>query len=178
MSFKRLYPSEYYESAYIIDYEALYAEGYRGIIYDIDNTLVPHGYPADERALELMERLKNIGYKITFLSNNKEPRVVMFNEKIGAGYICKAGKPSAAGYIKAASDMGCNTDTTLFVGDQIFTDIWGANRAGIKSFLVVPIGKSTDEIQIVLKRVLEKVIIKNYLRKNKLITKKQEKDDM
>lgn len=172
MILDRFFPREYYESAYIIDYEALYREGYRGVIYDIDNTLVPHGYPADERALELMENLKRIGYKITFLSNNKEPRVVMFNEKIGANYICKAGKPKPGNYVKAAKQMGCDITETVFVGDQIFTDIWGANNAGIRSMLVVPIDKSTDEIQIVLKRILEKIVVKKYLKKHSLIMKK------
>lgn len=173
MIFGRFFPTEYYDSAYSIDYEALYNEGYRGVIYDIDNTLVPHGYPADEKALALMERLKSIGYSITFLSNNKEQRVVMFNEKIGANYICKAGKPKPENYIKAAKQMECDVEKTLFVGDQIFTDIWGANNAGIKSVLVVPIDKSTDEIQIVLKRILEKIVIKKYLKKHSMITKRR-----
>ena len=47
---KRFYPGEYVDSTYEIDFDALYREGYRGIIFDIDNTLVPHGAPADERA--------------------------------------------------------------------------------------------------------------------------------
>lgn len=162
--FEKFYPSEYVESSYVIDYEKLYADGIRGLIYDVDNTLVPHGYPADERALELMDRLKKIGFKITFLSNNDEPRVKMFNEKIGANYIYKAGKPSIRGYVKAAMDMECKLSEVVFIGDQLFTDVWGANRAGIKSFLVVPIDKSTDEIQIVIKRWFEKIIISQYLK--------------
>lgn len=170
MLFKNLYPTEYYESSYVIDYERLYEEGYRCVIYDIDNTLVEHGAPADERALALMERLKSIGMKITFLSNNKEPRVKMFNEQIGANYIFKAGKPSTKNYLKAVEDMGCSKEQALFVGDQLFTDIWGANRAGIRSALVVPINTSTDEIQIVIKRFFEKIIIRKYL-KNKSIIK-------
>ena len=90
MLFERFYPNDYYESSYSIDYKKLYEEVYRGIIYDIDNTLVPHGAPADERALELMKELREIGFDVTFLSNNKEPRVKMFNEKINAHTIFKA----------------------------------------------------------------------------------------
>lgn len=172
MLFSKLLPTEYYESAYVIDYEQMYAAGYRGLIYDIDNTLVPHGAPADERALALMERLKTIGFEITFLSNNKEPRVLLFNEKIQAHYICKAGKPGRANYIKATEMMKCTTDNTLFVGDQLFTDIWGANKAQIRSALVKPIDKSTDEIQIVLKRVLEKPFLWSYLKTNSILTGK------
>lgn len=173
MLFEKFYPSDYYESSYVIDYKKLYEEGYRGIIYDIDNTLVPHGAPADERSLALMDELRNIGFDITFLSNNKEPRVSMFNEKIGAKYIYSAEKPKAAGYLKAAEDMGCNAKNTLFIGDQIFTDVWGANNAGIRSFLVMPVDKSTDEIQIVLKRMLEKIVLRKYLKNHKIITKEK-----
>ena len=170
MLFDSLYPTEYYESSYIIDYEKLYEKGYRGIIYDIDNTLVPHGAPADERALELMDRLKSIGYTIFFLSNNRKERVEMFNEKIGALYLCKASKPNKRGYLKAAEMMNLDPSKILVVGDQIFTDIWGANMAGMRSCLVMPIDRSSDEIQIVIKRMLEKVVLIPYLKKNKIIS--------
>ncbi|MBP5415636.1 MAG: YqeG family HAD IIIA-type phosphatase [Lachnospiraceae bacterium] len=170
MLFDSLYPTQYYESSYVIDYEKLYDLGYRGIIYDLDNTLVPHGAPADERALKLMDRLKNIGYKIFFLSNNRKERVEMFNEKIGALYLCKASKPNKGGYLKAAEMMNLTPSQVLVVGDQIFTDIWGANMAGMRSCLVMPIDKSTDEIQIVLKRMLENVVLKPYLKKHEIIS--------
>ena len=169
MVFERFYPTEYYESAYVIDYDRLYAEGYRCVIYDVDNTLVEHGAPADERALKLMSHLMELGFKITFLSNNKEQRVKMFNEQIGTQYIYKAGKPKIANYLKAVENMGCTKEQALFVGDQLFTDVWGANRAGIRSALVVPINTDTDEIQIVLKRKLERIVLKKYLKKNEII---------
>ena len=165
MLFDSLYPTKYYESSYIIDYEKLYEKGYRGIIYDLDNTLVPHGAPADERALELMDRLKSIGYTIFFLSNNRKERVEMFNEKIGALYLCKASKPNKRGYLKAAEMMNLDPSKILVVGDQIFTDIWGANMAGMRSCLVMPIDRSSDEIQIVIKRMLEKVVLIPYLKR-------------
>ena len=170
MLFDSLYPTKYYESSYIIDYEKLYEKGYRGIIYDLDNTLVPHGAPADERALELMDRLKSIGYTIFFLSNNRKERVEMFNEKIGALYLCKASKPNKRGYLKAAEMMNLDPSKILVVGDQIFTDIWGANMAGMRSCLVMPIDRSSDEIQIVIKRMLEKVVLIPYLKKKKIIS--------
>ncbi len=68
---QRFYPDAYVDSAYGIDYEKLYGEGYRGIIFDVDNTLVPHGAPADSRSIELFSRLKALGYEIVRLSNNK-----------------------------------------------------------------------------------------------------------
>lgn len=161
---EKFYPGEYLDSAYEIDYERLYEQGYRGIIFDIDNTLVRHGEPADERACALFARLKGLGYRCMLLSNNKEPRVKMFNDAVGVSYIYKAGKPKTANYRRAMAEMGTDEKNTIFVGDQIFTDIYGANRAGIRTFLVKPIHPK-EEIQIVLKRYLEKIILFFYQRK-------------
>ncbi len=161
--FKKLYPTRFIASSYDIDYENLYEKGYRGIIFDIDNTLVPHGFPADERSITLMKRLKDIGYRVLFLSNNKEDRVKMFNDDVDCLYIYKAGKPGKAGYMKAMDKMGSEPGNTLMVGDQLFTDIWGANNAGIMSILVKPIDKK-EEIQIVLKRIGERIILHSYRR--------------
>lgn len=157
------YPDEYLDSTYEIDFEKKYNQGYRGIIFDIDNTLVPHGLPADERAIALFKRLKRIGYKVTMLSNNKEPRVKMFCDAVEAPYIYKAGKPNPDKYREAMKNMGTDEKNTLFVGDQIFTDVWGANKAGIYSILVKPIHPK-EEIQIVLKRYPEKIVLAGYHR--------------
>lgn len=164
------YPGEYVDSTYVIDFDKLYAEGYRGLIFDIDNTLVPHGAKADERAKKLFAHLKETGFTCCLLSNNKEPRVKMFNDDVQVNYIFKAGKPSVKNYRKAMEIMGTEIRNTLFVGDQIFTDIYGANRAGIRTILVKPIHPK-EEIQIVLKRYLEKIVLFFYKRS---ITKKQE----
>lgn len=161
--FSTFYPDEIKDSAYVIDYEGLYAEGYRGIIYDIDNTLVEHGAPADERAIELFDRLKRIGYKITLLSNNKEKRVKMFNDSVKVEYIYKAGKPGKKGYRNAMANMGTDVSNTIFIGDQLFTDVWGAKRCGIRNILVKPIDPK-EEIQIVLKRYLERIVLYFYLK--------------
>lgn len=155
------YPDHEVESAYVIDYEALYEAGYRGIIFDVDNTLVPHGAPADERAIALFTRLHAIGFKTLLLSNNKEPRVKMFNDKVSSSYIFKAGKPGREGYRRAMERMETTPETTLFVGDQLFTDVWGAKRTGIVTYLVKPIHPK-EEIQIVLKRYLEKIVLYFY----------------
>ena len=161
MSFA-LYPGEYLDSTYRIDFDRLYKQGYRGIIFDIDNTLVPHGAPADERAISLFAHLKELGYQCMLLSNNKEPRVKMFHDAVHVRYIYKAGTPKPSGYRKAMEEMGTDPSNTLFVGDQIFTDVCGANLAGIRTILVKPIHPK-EEIQIVLKRYLEKVILLCYL---------------
>lgn len=162
--FRKFYPSRYVDSAYIIPYEKMYEKGYRGIIFDIDNTLVPHGADADSKAIELIAQLRNIGFQVCLISNNKEERVVRFNREIGVKYVHKANKPSTKNYIKAMEFMGTKKENTFFVGDQVFTDVYGANRTGIKSILVKPINKK-EEIQIVIKRKLEWIVLKCYERK-------------
>ena len=163
---KTFYPDAYMTSSYEIPFDALYEEGYRGIIFDIDNTLVPHGAPADARAIALFQHLKGLGYACCLLSNNQKPRVEMFNRDVGVHYIYNAHKPSVKNYQHAMELMGTNLESTLFVGDQLFTDVWGAKRTGIRNILVKPIHPK-EEIQIVLKRVLEKVVLFFYLRSQK-----------
>ena len=81
--FKTFYPDEYVASTYVLDFEKMYREGCRGLVFDIDNTLVPHGAPADERACALFAHLKELGFKCCFLSNNQYERVSSFNDAIG-----------------------------------------------------------------------------------------------
>lgn len=164
--FQTFYPDEFCASAYEIPYEALFQRGIRALIFDIDNTLTEHGKPATRRTVELMERLKKIGFRVCLLSNNKEARVKMFNEPLQVDYIYKAGKPGRGGYERAMEKMGTTKETTVFVGDQLFTDVWGAKRIGMESWLVEPIDKH-EEIQIVLKRLLEKPILYFYRREKK-----------
>lgn len=159
--FKCFFPDEYLDSAYEIDYEKLYEEGYRGLLFDIDNTLVPHGAPADDRAKALFARLREIGFRSCFLSNNQIERVSSFNKDIGEQFIEDAHKPSTKNYKKAMELLRTDTSNTIFVGDQLFTDVYGAKRAGIRNILVKPIHPK-EEIQIVLKRYLEKIVLYFY----------------
>ena len=88
----------------------------------------------------------------------------MFNKDIQTNYIYNAHKPSTKNYIRAMEIMGTTRETTLFVGDQLFTDVYGARRTGIYSILVKPINPK-EEIQIVLKRYLEKIVLWFYVRR-------------
>ena len=165
--FNRFYPDEDVVSAYDIPYDALYREGVRGVIFDVDNTLVPHDAPADERAKRLFSHLRALGMDTCLLSNNKEPRVAAFAEAVGgSNYIYKGGKPGVKNYKKAMELMGTSLNSTIFVGDQLFTDVYGAKRTGIRSFLVKPINPK-EEIQIVLKRYPEALILFFYRRDKK-----------
>lgn len=164
---QRFYPTDCKDSTYDIDFEMLYQNGIRGVIFDIDNTLVPHGAPADERALQLFTKLREIGIRTCLISNNQLPRVKPFADEVGSMFVENAHKPSTKNYKKAMELMETNETTTVFVGDQLFTDVYGANRAGISTILVKPIHPK-EEIQIVLKRYLEKIVLYFYKRSKKI----------
>ena len=164
--FKRFYPDMRLNSVYEVDFNRLYKKGISGLIFDIDNTLVPHGADAEERIEKLFGELKKMGFKTFLLSNNKLERVKRFNANIRSLYIYKAGKPNAVNYIKAMRMMGTGKENTVFIGDQLFTDIWGAKKAGISTILLNPIDKK-EEIQIVLKRYLEKIVLNAYEKERK-----------
>ena len=140
-----------------------YAEGYPGKRYyggcqcvDVVEDL------ARERAKKLFKRLDAIGMQYCFTSNNKEARVKAFCEAVGGKYyVYKANKPSIKGYETAMKLMGTDKKNTFFVGDQLFTDVYGANRTGIHSILVTPMNPK-EEIQIVLKRYLERIVLYFY----------------
>lgn len=163
--FKKFYPNECAESTYAIDFQKYYDLGYRGILFDIDNTLVEHGLPATDRAVELFHKLREIGFKTCLISNNQEPRVKPFADLVESDYIFNAHKPSTKNYEKAMQIMGTGIEESMFVGDQLFTDVYGANRARMYTILVKPIHPK-EEIQIVLKRKLEKIVLHFYHKQN------------
>ena len=161
-----LYPRTWRESAYQLPYEKMAEKGIRGLVFDVDNTLAFHDAPADKKAVELFRRLHELGFKTCLLSNNKEPRVKAFAEAVHASfYVFKGGKPGTKGYKKAMELMGTTPEESVAVGDQLFTDVWGAKRAGIYACLVKPIHPK-EEIQIVLKRYLERIVLFFYHRKS------------
>ena len=161
--FKTFYPTFTADSSYEIDYKGLYQKGIRGLIYDIDNTLVPHGAPAKTQTVELFERLHGMGFQTCLISNNQAPRVEPFAKAVNSPFVFDAHKPSRKEYLHAMELMGTDRETTAFIGDQLFTDVWGANRTGIMSILVKPIHPK-EEIQIVLKRYLERIVLFFYHR--------------
>ena len=155
---KIFYPKEEISSVYDINYKELYNKGIRALIYDIDNTLVKHGAKANEDIVELFYIIHNMGFKTILLSNNTKERVESFANEVGSDYIAKAGKPGRKAYVSAMEKLGSCKEDTVFIGDQLFTDIYGANRTGLYSILVKPIDKK-EEIQIVFKRKLEVIVL-------------------
>lgn len=165
---KMLYPYEYVESVFSIDYTKLYEAGYKGIIFDIDNTLVHHGENSTPDVDELFRQIHQIGFKTILLSNNNAERIERFLENIDSPYIAEAQKPKTHNYFAALDILGIKKEETIYIGDQIFTDIYGANKSGIANILVKYL-RYDNETKIGKKRTLEKLILKLYS-KNKSFT--------
>ncbi len=159
------YPCALAESVFTIDYGALMRMGYKGIIFDIDNTLVPHGKDSTPEVDEFFAKIHSAGLITVFLSNNSRERVERFNKNISSPFVSSAGKPIPVNFRKAAKLTGLDRKKIIYIGDQIFTDILGANLAGLDSILVKYIGYY-DEGYKGKRRAAEAVIIKRYL-KNK-----------
>jgi HAD superfamily phosphatase (TIGR01668 family) len=156
------YPHEYVDSVFSIDYPKLLALGYKGVIFDIDNTLVHHGEDATPEIASLLQSIHSCGLKTLLLTNNDENRVMRFmNTSIETLYICEADKPKPSNYLKALELMGLEPTEAVFVGDQVFTDTYGANRAGIKNILVRFLHRG-DKKKIGLRRRLERIVLWTY----------------
>jgi vancomycin resistance protein VanW len=165
--FRKRYPYEYVESVFTIDYNKLYEKGYRGLIFDIDNTLVPHGEDSTKEVDELFKKIQNIGFKTFLLSNNGKERINRFLRNIDScSYIDNADKPKPDNYLKAIEMMKLKKEEAVFIGDQTFTDILGANKAGIANILVKYIGYYTEQ-KIGIRRNIEKIILKLYKKSKK-----------
>ena len=113
MLLERFYTAHEIASSYDIDYKALYQSGKRAVLFDIDNTLVPHGAPADDRAKKLFHELHEIGFQTLLLSNNKEPRVKSFSDDVNSKYLYRSGKPNPKGYRRAMELLGTTPETTV-----------------------------------------------------------------
>ena len=130
-----------YHDIYQITGEALARRGFKLLLADLDNTLAPYGVPLpDERLKGWRDDLAAHGVTLFILSNNRhESRPRLFAEGLDAPYIGHAGKPKTPAFFKAMERVGATREQTAIVGDQIFTDILGGNRAGVSAILVEPI---------------------------------------
>ena len=160
-----LFPTYFSKNVYRMNFKKVWNAGYRGIIFDIDNTLVGHDAPADDRAKRLIDKLHRMGFETVIVSNNDEPRVKSFSDAIGCRYVYKALKPRAYGYNKALELLHMPKKQVLCIGDQIYTDIWGANRVGLDSVLVRKLHEY-EPPHIHLKRVLEMPVVRLYVWKS------------
>lgn len=159
---KLFYPKKIVDSIYNIDLNELYRKNIRGLIIDVDNTLVGHGVlEANQNVIDWIENAKKVGMKICIASNNSQQRIVKFNEHLKLPAIHKASKPRRKSFIKASEIMELKIEEIAVIGDQIFTDIIGGNRMGMYTIMVKPVDKN-EPYYIKLKRVIEKFLLINY----------------
>ena len=160
-----IYPRTYMESVKEITIEFLKNNNIKALILDVDNTILDFDKNIPEGIKEWCENLKEKGIKFCILSNsNKEEKVKMVAEKLNLPYFNLATKPFKRGFKKAINLLEEKEKNIAAVGDQIFTDVIGANRCKLYSILVKPIADK-DLLVTKIKRPLENVIIKRYLRK-------------
>lgn len=139
---RALAPTWFVESIYDLDLDRLWQRGIRGIITDLDNTLIGWNVPQpDERLLDWTRRVQERGFKVCIASNNGQLRVEAFARHLDVPCLSKAGKPRRRGLRAAMEMLGTAPQTTALLGDQVFTDMLGGNRLGLTTILVRPIAR-------------------------------------
>ena len=147
--------------------EFLLSIGVRGVLLDVDNTLEPYEHPTPgDHVIAWLKSLKDMGIKTAIVSNNNNKRIELFNREIGMPAYAKAGKPFKKNLILAMKAIGSEKNNTIFIGDQILTDVCAAHNAGIRAILVPPINDKKD-LFTKFKRLLERPIQRKYNRIHK-----------
>ena len=163
--FEKFYPNVILDKVQDISMEKLDKNNIKGLILDIDNTLVPeHMKEADENAVKWIERIKAADFKLCIVSNASKKRVIKFNERLQLYAIHRASKPGTRAFEKAGRLMDFKNENIAVVGDQVFTDIYGGNRVNMFTILVTPIHKK-ENLFVMLKRLPEKLVLRSYYKK-------------
>lgn len=151
-------PDFYVKNITEIDLDVFKTKDITAVILDLDNTLDSHttATPSD-RALSFLETLKQNGFSVCIISNGKQERVEKYLKNLSIPYIAKAGKPLKKSYQKALDILNTTPVQTAFVGDQIFTDVWGANRMGLTTILTEPI-EQFENAFFYIKRAFERAV--------------------
>ncbi len=165
---KKLTPNLILDSIYDLDLSLLQKNGIKGIIADLDNTLVVWNVRHVEEPLtEWLLTLKEAGLKICILSNNSSARVEDFAARIDVPAVSKAVKPRRIGFRRALEQMGLKASETAVLGDQLFTDILGGNRTGLFTILVTPLSQK-EFFGTRLVRQVEKILLRKLKKKDLL----------
>jgi HAD superfamily phosphatase (TIGR01668 family) len=153
-------PNKYYTNVFSVDFNKLKNQGIKVVACDLDNTLVPHDIKeANEEVQELINKVKSLGMDFVIISNNHEKRVSNFAGGLDIQYYYDARKPLPKVMKKILSKYHIKKNELALIGDQIMTDVFGANSFGITSILVTPLAKR-DIIWTKPNRFMEARIIK------------------
>ncbi|MBI0576424.1 YqeG family HAD IIIA-type phosphatase [Neobacillus cucumis] len=165
---KQFLPDEHVKSILDINPNELKKRGIKGIITDLDNTLVEWDRPnATPQLISWFDEMKKHNILVTIVSNNNEDRVKAFSDPLRIPFIFRARKPMGPAFQKAISQMGIKKEETVVIGDQLLTDVLGGNRSGLYTILVVPVAQ-TDGFFTKFNRFAERRIM-NWFRKRGLI---------
>lgn len=165
---KPFLPNQHVKSIFEISAESLKQKGIKGIITDLDNTLVEWDRPyATPKLIQWFEEMQKENIQVTIVSNNNRDRVKAFSDPLNIPFIPSARKPLGVAFKKAIKDMNVTKDETVVIGDQLLTDILGGNRNGFHTILVVPVA-STDGFWTRFNRQIERRIL-NWFRKKGLL---------
>jgi uncharacterized protein len=165
---KNFLPNEYVKSILDIDPVKLQKMGIKGIITDLDNTLVEWDRPqATPKVIDWFKRMESSGIKVTIISNNNELRVKAFSDPLQIPFIFRARKPLTTAFYKAAKQMNLKKEEIVVIGDQLLTDVLGGNRGGFQTILVVPVAQ-TDGWATKFNRFVERRIM-NWFRKRGML---------
>ena len=152
------------ESIYHITPEQLEKNNIKGVLTDLDNTLIAWNNPEGTQELkDWIALMKENAIPVVIISNNSDKRIKIIADKLQLTYVPRSMKPSRRGYIKAAEQLQLPLDQCLMVGDQLLTDVFGANRAGVKSVWVMPIINS-DGWNTRINRFFERKLLKRLLK--------------
>ena len=162
-------PNEHVPSVFDIDPLALKEKGVKGVITDLDNTLVAWDVEdATDEIKRWFKKMNDHGIQVTIASNNKEARVKLFSEPLDTSFIYSARKPLSKAFKKARKEMKLDKSEVVVIGDQLLTDVLGGNLAGFHTILVVPIVE-TDGFFTRINRKIERRIL-NWMRRKGKIT--------
>lgn len=163
--FKNYKPTWMLKAVYQLTPEVLRQKGIKAVLVDLDNTLIAWNNPDGTPELkQWINEMKEAGILVMVVSNNKAERVYRAIKHLDLPYVSRAMKPFKKGFKEAQKKLNLQPDELLMVGDQLMTDIRGANRAGIRNVLVQPIVE-TDAWNTRFNRALERRIMKQ-LKKN------------
>lgn len=166
---RNFYPTYIYEKVEHIPYKLIIENNIRLILIDMDNTLVNNKYIYNKKLKKWVDGIKEQGIKLCIFSNSPiEDRVKRIANELGMEYKFNVSKPRIKGFKRVLEETEINKEHILMIGDQIFTDVWGGNRFGIKTILVTPIGEK-EWILTKIKRPLERIVLKHYFKKKGVI---------
>ena len=159
---EKLCPKVQAESVLELDLGELQTLGIRGVIFDLDNTLVEWKQDnLQPEIIDLISRFKDRGFKLCILSNALEYRVEAVAKALDIPYVCRAVKPRKFPFKKALELLGTHPEETAVVGDQLFTDILGGNRMELYTIWTPPLS-DTEFLSTKAVRQLERLVIKRF----------------